>query len=50
MLILDTQLPPSLTIWITDTFKIQCYSATYLGLRDAADIEFLSMHAKNKLL
>ena len=47
MLILDAQLPPSLAIWITSTFNLECYSASYLGLRDANDKTIFS-YAREK--
>lgn len=37
ILILDAHISPSLAIWIKDRFEIDCFSATYLGLRDAND-------------
>jgi predicted nuclease of predicted toxin-antitoxin system len=39
MLILDAHLSPGLAPWISETFGIECYSATYLGLRDALDTD-----------
>lgn len=39
MITLDAQLPPSLATWIADNFGITCFSATYLGLREANDIQ-----------
>ena len=43
MIILDAQLPPSLATWIADNFGMTCFSATYLGLREAKDIQILSL-------
>jgi predicted nuclease of predicted toxin-antitoxin system len=48
MLILDAQLPPTLAVWISDTFKIDCFSATFLGLRDASDIEIFNFARQNQ--
>lgn len=42
MLILDAHLPPSLAVWITETFGIATYSASFLGLRDANDTEIFA--------
>jgi predicted nuclease of predicted toxin-antitoxin system len=36
---IDAQLPPTLAIWIRDTFAIQAFSLKDIGLRDAKDIE-----------
>ena len=40
--ILDAQLPPSLGLWITDNFKIICYSLKHLNLREATDEEIFA--------
>lgn len=34
---LDAQLPPALAPWLAQTFEIEAYSATFLGLERAAD-------------
>lgn len=34
---LDAQLPPQLAPWLTETFGVAAFSASYLGYRDAAD-------------
>jgi len=34
---LDAQLPPGLAPWLTQTFGLEAYSASYLGMRDADD-------------
>jgi len=36
---IDSQLPPTLAIWVTDTFAIEAFSLRDIGLRDAKDIE-----------
>lgn len=36
---LDAQLPPQLAPWLTQTFGVPAYSASYLGYRDASDDE-----------
>lgn len=36
---LDAQLPPQLAPWMTDTFGVSAYSASFLGYRDASDDE-----------
>ena len=50
MLILDAQLPPSLALWIPETFEITCFSTTYLGLRDANDIETFNFARQNQAI
>jgi predicted nuclease of predicted toxin-antitoxin system len=47
MLILDAHLPPGLVPWISETFGIECFSATYLGLRDALDTDIF-LEARNR--
>jgi predicted nuclease of predicted toxin-antitoxin system len=39
---IDAQLPPSLAIWLTETFGISATSLRDLGLRDAQDTEIFS--------
>ncbi len=36
---LDAHISPSLSNWIHDEFKIECFSFSYLGLRDANDFD-----------
>jgi len=36
---LDAQLPPGLAPWLTQTFGLKAYSASYLGTRDADDLK-----------
>lgn len=37
---IDAHLSPALAIWMNDTFKeLEAYSLTYLGLRDAEDLQ-----------
>lgn len=36
-LILDAHISPSLAVWIKEKFSIDCFSATFLGLREAND-------------
>lgn len=43
MIILDAQLPPSLAVWIADTFEVPCFSAQFLNLRHAEDEEILPL-------
>lgn len=51
ILILDAHLPPSLASWVTDLFEISCFSASYLGLRDATDKEiFDNARLRNAIL
>ncbi|WP_063826419.1 hypothetical protein [Dyadobacter beijingensis] len=48
MIILDAQLPPSLAVWITETFKLPCFSAQLLVLCDAE--KFAISKAKNAIV
>ena len=51
MLILDAHLPPGLAAGVTELVGISCYSATYLGLREASDIEIFELaHQKNAIV
>lgn len=34
---LDAQLPPQLAPWLSQTFEVTAFSASYLGYRDATD-------------
>lgn len=36
---LDAQLPPSLAIWLTETFAVEAIALRSIGLRDASDQE-----------
>lgn len=37
---IDAHLSPALAIWMNDTFEeVEAYSLTYLGLRDAEDLQ-----------
>jgi predicted nuclease of predicted toxin-antitoxin system len=36
---IDAQLPPTLAIWLVETFGVTAISLKELGLRDAKDIE-----------
>ena len=36
---IDAQLPPTLAVWLQETFQVEACSLRYLGLRDALDIE-----------
>lgn len=45
MIILDVHLSPGLAVWINTTFKIECFSASYLGLQFASDKEIF-LHAR----
>jgi predicted nuclease of predicted toxin-antitoxin system len=40
MIILDAHLSPSLAPWILENFNITCFSANFLDLQNASDIEF----------
>ncbi|WP_342089137.1 DUF5615 family PIN-like protein [Dyadobacter sp. OTU695] len=51
MIILDAHLPPTLAVWITETFEIPCFSAQFLDLRHAEDEEiFLFSKTKNAIV
>ena len=51
MIILDAHLPPGLSTWISDTFEVPCFSANYIGLRDADDVEiFEAARQKNAIV
>ncbi|MGV3602376.1 MAG: DUF5615 family PIN-like protein [Dyadobacter fermentans] len=51
MIILDAQLPPSLAVWIADTFEVPCFSAQFLNLRHAEDEEiFAFSQTKNAIV
>lgn len=51
MIILDAHLPPALAVWVTETFKIPCFSAQFLDLRHAEDEEiFAFSKAKNAIV
>ena len=43
ILILDAHLPPSLAPWVSELFNLPCFSAAYLGLRDATDVEIFEV-------
>jgi len=36
---IDAQLPPTLAIWLTNTFGVEATALRELGLRDAKDVE-----------
>jgi predicted nuclease of predicted toxin-antitoxin system len=36
---IDAQLPPTLSLWLTDTFDVEAIALRELGLRDAKDVE-----------
>jgi predicted nuclease of predicted toxin-antitoxin system len=36
---IDAQLPPTLAIWLRETFQVEAFSLRDLGLRDARDVE-----------
>jgi predicted nuclease of predicted toxin-antitoxin system len=38
-LLVDAQLSPSLALWVTARFEIDCFSLKYIGYRDADDID-----------
>jgi predicted nuclease of predicted toxin-antitoxin system len=39
---IDAQLPPSLAVWLTETFGVSATSLRDLGLRDAQDTEIFN--------
>lgn len=43
MIILDVHIPPALALWVTSNFQLECFSATYLNLREAEDNEIFSI-------
>ena len=47
MIIIDAQLSPSLALWITQHFKLEAYSAKYLGLEKSNDLEIF-MEARTR--
>ena len=51
MIIPDVHIPPGLALWINANFQLDCYSATYLNLREAEDNEiFMIARAKNAIV
>ncbi|MBN4004823.1 DUF5615 family PIN-like protein [Nostoc sp. LPT] len=36
---IDAQLPPTLALWLTETFDVEAIALRKLGLRDAKDVE-----------
>lgn len=47
----DAQLPPTLAVWLSETFDLQATALVDLGLRDAQDIEiFEAARAENALI
>lgn len=47
----DAQLPPTLAVWLSDTFDLQAAALVDLALRDAQDIEiFEAARAENALI
>lgn len=39
MLLIDAQLSPNLATWVMDNFGIDCFSVSYIGYRDASDVD-----------
>lgn len=39
---IDAQLSPALASWLAENFEVSAYSARFLGLRDAKDLEIFS--------
>lgn len=37
IIILDAHISPSLAVWVKESFSIDCFSATFLGLRESND-------------
>ena len=50
MIILDAHLPPTMAPWILETFNINCFSATYLNLRLAADLDLFQFARTNNAI
>jgi predicted nuclease of predicted toxin-antitoxin system len=50
MIILDAHLPPTLAPWIFETYKIPCFSATYLNLRHANDLDLFDFAKKQNAI
>lgn len=51
MIILDAQISPSLALWISSNFHLECYSASYLNLRYSEDNEiFMAARAINGIV
>jgi predicted nuclease of predicted toxin-antitoxin system len=50
MIILDSHLPPSMAPWIIETYNIDCFSATYLNLRHAADLDLFQFARTNNAI
>lgn len=51
MIILDVHISPSLALWITTNFNLECYSASYLKLQKAKDSEiFLIARVKSAVV
>lgn len=50
MIILDAHLPPSLAPWIFETYNIPCFSATYLNLRHANDLDLFDFAKKQNAI
>jgi len=47
----DTQLPPTLAAWLTNTFRIQSVALRDIQLRDASDIViFEAARVKNAVI
>ena len=44
---LNAQLPPSLAVWLTDTFDVAAVALRDLELRDAPDLEIFNAARKN---
>lgn len=38
-LLIDAQLSPGLALWVSSRFKIDCFSVSFIGYRDASDTE-----------
>ena len=39
MLLIDAQLSPNLAVWVKDRFGMDCFSVSYIGYRDASDVD-----------
>lgn len=40
---IDAQLPPTLALWLTETFNVEATALKQLGLRDAKDVEIFEL-------
>jgi predicted nuclease of predicted toxin-antitoxin system len=50
MILIDAQLSPGLSVWIKNRFGIESFSVSYLGYRDADDIDIFFMAREMKAI